>query len=77
MDPTNEILMDVRERMVRVETKIDAMDTANDTSIAAMASASSAHKRIDKIDKILFWAGTTIIGAVILALIALLLNGGN
>ena len=76
MDPTNEILMEVRDRLVRVETKIDNMDTAKDTAIKALESASSAHKRIDKVDKIIFWSATTIIGAVILGLIALLINGG-
>lgn len=79
MDPTNNILSDIRERIVRVETKIDGMTDVQDTadeakSIAsdALASTKSAHRRIDKIDKLVFWAGTTIVGAVIVALLALL-----
>lgn len=57
MDPTNNILSDIRERMVRVETKIDTFTDA---------------------DKIIFWAGTTIVGTLVIALIALLIsNGGN
>lgn len=85
MDPTNNILADIRERMVRVETKIDSMtevqntaDDAKHIASAALASTKSAHRRLDKMDKIIFWSATTIIGAVVLALIGLLLsNGGN
>ena len=84
MDPTNNILSDIRERMVRVETKIDTMtevqttaDDAKEIANTALASTKSAHRRLDKMDKIIFWSATTIIGAVVLALIALLINGGN
>lgn len=79
MDTTEKILSDIRERVVRVETKIDVMtdvqDTADEamkTANNAMASTRSAHKRLDKIDKLIFWAGTTIVGAVVLALLATL-----
>lgn len=84
MDPTNNILSDIRERMVRVETKIDTMtdvqikaDNAESKAIEALTSTRSAHKRIDKIDKALFWVVTTVIGAVIIGIMALLIKGGN
>jgi len=41
----------------------------------AMSSTSSAHKRIDKIDKVIFWLSTTVIGAVILAVLTLVIKG--
>ena len=85
MDPTNNILSDIRERMVRVETKIDTMaevqstaDGAKEMANKAMESTKSAHRRLDKMDKIIFWSSTTIIGTVVIALIGLLIkNGGN
>lgn len=76
---TSEIL----QRVTSVETKLDmilkdrenvaeAMKIAN----AADISARSAHHRLNKIDKIIFWLATTVIGALILALIGFALKGG-
>lgn len=77
------ILTEIRERIVRVETKIDGMtdvqdtaDKAKDVANEALASTKSAHRRLDKMDKIIFWASTLIIGAVVLALIATAFKGG-
>lgn len=79
----NQVLTDILERIVRVETKIDVMSDirntaslAKDTADQAMSSVKSAHYRIDKIDKVIFWIGTTIIGAVILGLLAMLFTKG-
>ncbi|RED54807.1 hemolysin XhlA family protein [Cohnella lupini] len=76
-------LKDVRERVVRMETKIDGIigdlrtaSEARDVANEAALSVRSAHKRIDRIDKLINWVGTTIIGSVILALIAYIVKGG-
>jgi len=76
------MLSDIRERVVRVETKIDSMTDVKATAEAAekianeaLQSTKSAHHRIDKIDKIIFWLGTTVIGALITGGIALLWKG--
>lgn len=75
---------EVLQRITRVETKVDGMSekldraiNANENAVQALETAKSAHKRLDKIDKIIFWAGTTIIGAVILGLLTLLWKGGT
>lgn len=80
----NEILSEIRERMVRVETKIDTMaevqstaDSAKELANNAMISSQSAHKRIDKIDKSMFWITTTVIGAVIILVINFTMTGGK
>lgn len=74
-----EILSDIRERVVRVETKLDNMKDVQDevkevnkTANRAMESSKSAHKRLNKIDKAIFWLVTTIIGAVIVNVISIL-----
>nr|WP_192598581.1 hemolysin XhlA family protein [Sporosarcina limicola] len=79
----NEMLSDIRERMVRVETKIDTMtevqntaDRAKETAAEALSSTRSAHKRIDKIDNAIFWLSTTVVGAVITGAIAFIMKGG-
>lgn len=81
MDHTNTILTDIRERIVRVETKLDVMtdaektaDNAEKIANEALSSSKSAHHRLDKVDKIIFWAATTIIGSVLFALFALVYN---
>lgn len=72
---SNEVLVDIRERMVRVETKIDNMNNVKERADDAYHQAKSAHKRIDKLDRVVFWASTTVIGAVILAVIAFVVKG--
>jgi len=72
------------QRITRVETTMDSMDkkidraiNANETAVEALSSAKSAHHRLDKIDKTIFWLGTTVVGAVILAVIKFTMEGGN
>jgi hypothetical protein len=48
------------------------MGNVKDVANEALASVKSAHHRIDKIDKIIFWAGTAIIGALVVGAISLL-----
>jgi hypothetical protein len=58
--------------LARLETKMDNLGNVKEVSAEALQSAKSAHYRLDRLDKIVFWAGTTIIGAVILGAIGLL-----
>lgn len=80
----NQILAEIRERIVRVETKIDAYtetketaDNAERVAHKALESTKSAHNRIDKIDKTIFWVASTVIGGVVLAVLSLIFTGGN
>lgn len=84
MVQNDSIITEIRVTMARLEEKIDNISDAKTTadqakSVAneALASTKSAHRRLDKLDKVVFWAGTTVIGAVMLGLIALLIKGGN
>ncbi|MCG7410564.1 hemolysin XhlA family protein [Paenibacillus sp. ACRRX] len=82
MDAQTQMLTDIRERIVRVETKLDSMtdvrdvaDEAKEIANKALESTRSAHHRLDKIDKTIFWLGTTVIGAVIMGVIKLAMDG--
>jgi len=82
MSASEETLAEIQRRMVRVETKLDDLKEvmksaaeARDTARDALQYAKSAHKRLDRIDKIVFWAGTTAIGALIVGAITLLYRG--
>ncbi|MBP2898918.1 hemolysin XhlA family protein [Escherichia coli] len=65
----------VEEKVNNMNEKLDRAINANEIAVKALASADSAHKRLDKIDKIIFWVGTTIIGLVLVAVVGLTLKG--
>ncbi|MEH7025272.1 hemolysin XhlA family protein [Bacillus wiedmannii] len=51
--------------LTRVETKIDGLGNVRELAIEAQQSAKSAHMRVDRLDKLVFWIGTTVVGAII------------
>lgn len=76
-------MIEVIKQLTRLETKIDMMGNVRDVANDAMASAKSAHLRVDglseetgkrfeKVEKVHFWAATTVVGAVIVGAITLL-----
>jgi len=69
-----DVLMDIRERLVRVETKLDnhngireRLDAAEDKAIENESRSKSNCHRIDKLEANLTWLWRTIAGAVIVA----------
>lgn len=79
MDGVAEML----QRITRLETKVDSMDEkldkaiqANETAVAALQSAKSAHHRLDRIEDTQKWLWRTIAGAFILAIAAFIIAGG-
>jgi len=78
------VLSDIRERVVRLETKIDAIaevresaEEGRDTANQALQSAKSAHKRLDKIESNQTWLWRTVAGAIILGAIGSLIKFGG
>jgi len=76
----NKSLSEIKERTASVETKVDIMlednkkvDEIKDIAVKARDSASSAHKRIDSIDKWMFAIGSTVILAIITAILSLII----
>lgn len=88
MPEENKLMLDIYERLGGIDAKLDGInqvretaqsaekkaDHAQDTADEALQSTKSAHHRLDKIDKIVWWVSTTIIGAVILALLAVVIK---
>lgn len=77
----DDLTRDVYTRLGAIEAKLDNINHIRDTAIRAedkadeaLSSTKSAHHRLNKLDKIVWWASTTIIGAVILALLALVIK---
>lgn len=70
------IEMQILQRLTAVETKLDLQLSAKDIATEALSRAKSLEHRVDKIDKVHFWFGTTFFGALIVALVAYLIKGG-
>ena len=73
MDP-QDVLNDIRERLVRIETKQDAqadlgkkVDGIEKTGVETESRSKSNTHRIDKLEANLTWLWRTIVGAVIVA----------
>lgn len=78
------VLSDIRERIVRVETKIDTMtdvretaEEAKEVANKAMDSAKSAHHRLNEVADNQRWLWRTVIGAVIAGAVAFMWKGMN
>jgi hypothetical protein len=79
-----QVLAEIRERVVRVETKIDSMtdvrataDEAKEKATEALQYGKSAHHRLDEVADDQRWLWRTVIGAVIAGAIAFLWKGVN
>lgn len=59
-----------------VNRLVDKLDQSDDIAREADQRARSAHHRIDRIDKIIFWVSTTVIGGVIIAVMAVVIKKG-
>lgn len=78
-----DLVRDVYERLGKIGEKLDGLNHIRDTAIRAedkadeaLSSTKSAHKRLDKIDKIVWWVCTTVGGVLVLALLGLVIKGG-
>ena len=75
------VLAEIRERVVRLETKIDAMtdvretaEAARDSALEALQSTRSAHLRINEVADNQRWLWRTLVGAIVAAVIAAVTN---
>jgi hypothetical protein len=75
----HDLITNVRLDIARLDQKVEnikdltkKVEEVDDTAKEALSSTKSAHKRLDKHDKVFFWAATTIISALIVGAITLL-----
>ena len=71
------ILIEILQRVTKVETKVDAMNNAKDIANEALLSAKSAHHRIDGVESTIKWLWGTAIstGALVVAVIGVIIKG--
>lgn len=75
-----QVRLDIRELMTEVRSLKDLQTQVHDHEtrlVQTESSAKSAHKRLDNLDRIVFWISTTIIGSIVLAILSILMGGGK
>jgi len=82
MPGNDAVLSEIRERMVRVETKIDTMAETKETALIAardaaeaFMSARSAHHRLNEMQDNQKWLWRTVVGGIIVGAISFLWKG--
>ncbi|OXM84618.1 hemolysin XhlA family protein [Paenibacillus rigui] len=74
MSPQADETQEILQRLTRVETKLDMMNSARDTANDALQSTKAAHKRLDTIEENQKWIWRTVVGAMIVGVVNLLLK---
>lgn len=72
----DDVQQEILQRLTRVETKLDMFASARDTANEALQSAKNAHHRVERVEKIIYWLGTTVIGAILVAVVTFIVKGG-
>ena len=79
----SELITDLRIDIAKLNEKIDAIkvttnkiDAIDKMANEANNSVKSAHHRIDRIEKMIYWLATTVAGSLITAIITMLVKGG-
>lgn len=77
--PDIEVLQEIRERIVRIETKLDNYNDLRYKAEEAYALAKQNNSRLDRVESNQTWLWRTVVGALItgtIAAIFALLKGG-
>lgn len=70
----NDISEEILQRLTRVETKLDMFASAKDTANEALQLGNENKRRIDKLERALYWTSAIIIGGVIVSVLNMVLN---
>lgn len=62
-------LMEMKSDIAHIKAILSTMANTNNVALEALQSAKSAHHRLDRVEKTVYWAGTTVIGAVVVGII--------
>lgn len=79
----SELITELRIDIAKLNEKIDALkvtankiDSIEKVANEAFSSTKSAHHRVDRIEKMMYWLATTVAGSFITALVTLFVKGG-
>lgn len=78
-----EVIIKIREQLARIETKLDSMhsvgataEAARDIAKEAAQSVKTAHERLDRVERMITWVSTTVLGTLIVAAVTFIVKGG-
>lgn len=78
-----ELITNLRIDLAKMDTKLDAMkdvsikiDNIDHVLTQTVQSTKTAHERLDKIDRVIYWLATTIIGTILAGFITFIVRGG-
>ena len=66
----NDVSEEILQRLTRVETKLDMFASANE----ALQLGNENKRRIDKLERALYWTSAIIIGGVLVSVLNVVLN---
>ncbi len=77
------ILTELRIEVGKITEKLDTLkqvsskvESVEKTANEALTSVKSAHHRIERIERAMYWLATTVIGSLITGLIVFIIKGG-
>lgn len=73
------VMVEIRGISVQVnlmKEMFDRFDVTRDIAQEALQSTKAAHHRIDSINKIIFWCGTTFVGSILVSVAVFITKGG-
>lgn len=83
MKELSELITKLRIDMARIESKLDSMkdvhtkiDSLENILTQTVLSVKTTQERLDKIDRVIYWLATTIIGTILMGLITFIIKGG-
>jgi hypothetical protein len=71
-----DINQEILQRITRVETKLDIFASAKETANEALQTSKDAHRRIEKIEKMIWFLVSTVLSSLILSIMGFLFKGG-
>lgn len=83
MKELSELITKLRIDVAKLDSKLDQMkdvntkvDTLENILTQTVLSVKTTQERLDKIDRVIYWLATTIIGTIIMGLITFIIKGG-
>jgi len=71
-----DINQEILQRITRVETKLDIFASAKETANEALQTSKDAHRRIEKIEKMIWFLVSTVLSSLILSIMGFIFKGG-
>jgi hypothetical protein len=71
-----DINQEILQRITRVETKLDIFASAKETANEALQTSKDAHRRIEKIEKMIWFLVSTVLSSLILSIMGFVFKGG-